>query len=349
MSPPSARTWMVRGGALALLLAAIVFARQCGRFPDTDGPPPDAAATPRPVVDAASGGAPASQDVPSRQRVADAALPALDCVHPAGDAARLGGAAIPQAALCERLGAMGGVRPDGVDRAQARLVLDQLVDAALVARALAWERAAVSEAEVTAALGSDAGASTLLRAQLRERLELQKLVALRERPREVTEAEVDAEVARGAPGIDRGQGVRVEAWIARVPPAADPDAAVRATARQAAEAFARAVETEAPEAAAARLRMARVAPFVVGANGVEPALERAAFALDVGRFSEAVETRVGWMVLRPTGRAEGERLRDDEMRARVRAALERQRLQGARESVLNALRGAARIDVLVGI
>lgn len=340
---------MVRGGAVALVLAAVVFARQCGRFPAPHASLPDAAAPPHAVVDAATGGAPVAQDAPSGQLASDAALPALDCAHPAGDAARLEGAAISQATLCERLGAIGGVRPDSVDRAQARLVLDQLIDGALVTRALAWERASVTDAELTASLGSDAGASALLRAQLRERLELQKLVTLRERPREVTEAEVDAEVARGAPGIDRGQGVRVEAWIARVAPTADPDAAVRASARQSAEAFARAVQTEAPEAAAARLRMARVAPFVVGANGVEPEMERAAFSLDVGRFSEAVSTRVGWMVLRPMGRVEGERLHDDEMRARVRAALERQRLQTARESVLTALRAAARVEVLVGL
>ena len=61
---------------------------------------------------------------------------------------------------------------------------------------------------------------SLLTEQARERLEVRKLASLRHRL-EVTEADVDAEVAAGAAGIDRGGGVRVDGWIARTAPGSD--------------------------------------------------------------------------------------------------------------------------------
>lgn len=54
----------------------------------------------------------------------------------------------------------------------------------------------------------------------------------------------------------------------------------------AAEGFARAVRAEAPEGAAARLPLARLAPFVVGENGVEFELECAATSTTEGHWSE---------------------------------------------------------------
>lgn len=353
MRSPDSRTLRI-GGAVGALLLLGLFAVRSPRRPGAPRTPPraDASAAPpvaRPPHDPMRA---ADAPAPSAPRDGDASLPPLDCARPAGDVARVDGAPITASRLCARLASLGALRPSGVIPAQARLNLDQLIDATLVARALAWERAAVTDAELSAALAAlDAGAPSpdagLLGEQLRERLELSKLATLRQPPQEVTESDVDAEIARGAPGIDRGQGVRVEAWIARVPPATDPDAAVRATARQSAEDFARAVQTEAPDAAAARLHLARVAPFVLSANGVEPELERAALALGTGHWSEALSTRVGWMVLRPLGRVEGARLPDAVLRARVRAALLRQRLSGTEASVIAALRNAARIEVLV--
>lgn len=282
----------------------------------------------------------------------DAANLSLDCARPQGDVARVDSEAISAERLCARLRRIGAVTASGPDGQQTRWVLDQLIDVTLVRHALAFERAEVPEAEVTTALVallSDAGPraaadDTLLREQLRERMELRALLRLRH-PIEVTEAQVEAELARGAPGIDRGQGVRVEGWIARTPPGVD--AGERPAAQRAAEDFARAIEIETPEAAAARLRLTRLAPFVVGINGVEPELERAATSVPEGRWSGAVRTRVGWAVLRVMGAVEGARIPDGVLRARVREALENRALQDARNSSLEQLRAAARVERLI--
>ena len=291
------------------------------------------------------------------------ARPALECAHPAGSAALIDGEALSAERVCARLARIGGVVGAVADRRQARVVLDQLIDVMLVGRALAWEHAAVGDDEVAAALAElrpapvvDGGidrvappAATvdpLVREQVRERLELRKLAALRHRL-EVSEGEVDAEVAAGAPGIDRGQGIRVEAWLARMTPGSDGGA--RPAAQVAAEAFAEAVQSERPEAAASRLGMSHLAPFVLGANGVEPDMERAALGLAEGQWSGAIRTRVGWAVLRALGRVEGTEPTPDALRAMVRRALESRKLQAARQEILAALRSAARIEVLVDL
>lgn len=283
----------------------------------------------------------------------DASRPALDCAHPAGNAALVDGDPLSAERVCARLARIGGVVAGVADRRQARVVLDQLVDVMLVGRALAGERAAVDDDEVAAALAElrpapavDASVDPLVREQVRERLELRKLAALRHRL-EVSEGEVDAEVAAGAPGIDRGQGIRVEAWLARMTPGSDGGA--RPAAQVAAEAFAEAVQSERPEAAASRLGMSHLAPFVLGANGVEPDMERAAHGLAEGQWSGPIRTRVGWAVLRALGRVEGTEPAPDALRAMVRRALESRRLQAARQEILASLRSAARIEVLVDL
>lgn len=114
-------------------------------------------------------------------------------------------------------------------------------------------------------------------------------------------------------------------------------------------AFAAAVQTRAPEAAAAEHHLTHLAPFVLGANGVEPEMERAALALSEGQWSAAVRTRVGWAVLRALGRVEGREPTPDALRAQVRRALESRRLQAARGELLTSLRTAARVEVLVDL
>ncbi|MDB4928757.1 MAG: hypothetical protein JWM10_1241, partial [Myxococcaceae bacterium] len=274
---------------------------------------------------------------------------ALDCAHPQGNAALIDGAALPAERLCARLARL-GVAAAGPGRQQARVVLDQLIDVALVGRALAWERTSVSEAELATALAAlqpgDAAVDPLVHEQLRERLELRKLAGLRHRL-EVSEQEVDVEVAAGAPGIDRGQGIRVEAWLARMAPGSD--GGDRPPAQAAAEAFALAVQTQSPEAAAAEHHLAHLAPFVLGANGVEPDMERAAVGLTEGQWSAAIRTRVGWAVLRALGRVEGTEPTPDALRALVRRALESRKLQAARQEILAGLRSAARVEVLVDL
>ncbi len=139
---------------------------------------------------------------------------------------------------------------------------------------------------------------------MRERLELQRLLATRPNTA-VTEGDVDIEIARGAPDIDRGQGVRVEAWVARRGPRAD--------------------------------------------GGDRPDAQQAAAGLAPGQWSGAVSTRVGWVVLRVIAREEGQTLPPDVLRARVRQAPERRRLQTARQDLLVALRANARVEVLVDL
>lgn len=294
----------------------------------------DSAFRPRP-------GAP-SRAVGASDRDGEGRAP-LDCARPVGDAARVDEAGISAEALCARVARMGG---PGADRGHMRVVLDQLIDAELVRRALAWEHQTVSEAELGAALAAmPSSPSTddgLLREQTREVLELRRLVAARN-PLAVSEQEVDAEVAAGATGIDRDRAVRVEAWIARTAPGDDGGT----TAREAATAFALGVQTADPEVAGARHRLTRLAPFVIQRNGVEPDLERAAFTLTPGRWSDAIPTRVGWVVLRPVDRVEGEEPSPDVLRTRVRRALEGRKLEAARRTLIADLRSASRVELLV--
>jgi hypothetical protein len=265
---------------------------------------------------------------------------AFDCTKPAGIAARVDDAAIQLADLCARLQRLGGVTPQGTERQQARHVLDRMIDAVLVHRALDRAGAAVTESELTAALAAmhpKPGADVeLLGAQLRERLELKKLVALRGADIAITEHDVDAELASGAPGIARGQGTQVEGFLARIAPGTDESAA-----RQRAEAFAKQ-----PSNASG---MTPLAPFVVGDSGIEPALEAAAAKLRPGTWSTALRTRVGYAVIRVIGEAEGEALDTPALRARVRSALEIKKLGAAQQRVLEALRAAARIEMLVDV
>ena len=184
----------------------------------------------------------------------------------------------------------------------------------------------------------------LLRDQLRERLELAAL-ARTDRDVAITEADVDAELARGAPGIDRGQGTRVDGWLARIAPNADPAAAAgsEATVR----AFADALATQSPEHAAKAHGLSYVSPFTVGSSGLEAALESAARALAKGKTSGPFRTKVGWTVIRALGTSEGTPLTDKSLRARVRSALETRTLAGATTQTLERLRAAASIEVLV--
>lgn len=276
----------------------------------------------------------------------DLATQTTICVRPDGNVATVDGEAIAVARLCGWLARIGAVRPGGADRKQARVVLDRMIDAVLVARALRVEGAIVSDAEVDKALAALAGRRLdpeLLKTQIRERLELEKLAALRV-AREVSDAEVDAEIASGAPGIDRGQGVNAEAWVLRVPPGGDAERA-----EQAARAFASAVGTTAPEVAARQHGLSHVSAFVLTANGVEPELEDTALALSKGQWSGAIRTKIGWTVLRVLGHVEEQKLDAAALRTRVRSAIATRKLQAAAKELREKLRAAATIEVLVDL
>lgn len=269
---------------------------------------------------------------------AGAQLPKLDCKQPVGDVARVDGTGIPARQLCDWLAKTGG--------ANARTALDQMIDALVVKNALAAKGATVSEQEIDAALRELAvdPKDQLYRQQVRERLELRKLATLHA-SLEVSEREVDAELAAGAPGIDRGQGVRVEGWIARVAPGADGK--LRDAAKEAAHAFSKALATQQPADAAKAHGLAPLAPFVVGPSGLEPALENAASSVRKGELSAPVETKTGWVVIRVLERVEGEKLDDKTLRERVRRALENRKAAAATKDVLTRLRNAARVEILV--
>ncbi len=181
---------------------------------------------------------------------------------------------------------------------------------------------------------------------MRERLELQKLSASQAKL-EVSEQEVDAELAAGAPGIDRGQGIRVEGWLYRIPPSAD--AAAQAKAEQAAQEFSKAIPAVKPEVAAKQHGLTPVPPFLVADHGLEPDLEAAARSLSKGQLSRPIKTKVGAMVIRMIERVEGTKLDDKFLRARVRKALETRKAAGAGKDVLTRLRNAARIEILVDL
>jgi parvulin-like peptidyl-prolyl isomerase len=264
----------------------------------------------------------------------------LDCAKPAGDAARVDGAAITLATLCTELGKRGG------GQSGARAVLDRLIDDVLVKRALAAAHMQVTDAEVVAALearGLQAPAPdqdpALLQQEMRTRLELEKLAGTQP----VTEADVDAELAAGAPGIDRGAGIRVEGWIIRVP--ANADAAARTKAEASAHAFAK----NPTDAAAKQYGMTKLAPFIVGSGGIEPALEAAANGLARGEVSRAIATKVGWTVIKKLDDVTGTPLDDTALRHRVRKALETRRQQTAASEVIGRLRRTTRIEILVAL
>lgn len=288
-----------------------------------------------------SGPGPSGTGGPGPSLSIDAPGAALDCAKPTGDAARVDDAPITMAALCGELAKLGGVK------AGARAVLDRMIDDLLVKRALDVANLAISDAEVTAALQARGlGAPTpdqdpaLLLQQMRARLELEKLVTIDP----VTDKEVQAEIAAGAPGIDRGAGVRVEGWIIRVPASAD-----QAT-RAKAEAAARAVSQTPTDAAAQQHGMTKLAPFVVGSAGLEPELYAAAAQLATGAFSGPVMTKVGIAVIKKIEDVEAPPIEGDmALPTRVRRALETRRMRAATNELLAKLRRAARIEILVGL
>ena len=253
----------------------------------------------------------------------------FDCTRPSGAAARVDGVTLQLADLCTRLAAFGAVMKGGTDRTQAKLVLDRMIDATLVRNALAQKRITVDPKKLGDATG-------ILREQLRERLELETLAEIAP----VTEADIDAEIARGAPGVDRGEGTEVEGWLLRVAP---NDIAGRAKAKERIDGLA-----HNPETMSAKQGLTAIPPFLLGTNIVEKGLEEAAGKLPKGKWSEPIETRVGWAVIRVRRQVDGMELTDPLMRARIRRALEVRRLAQHKQT-LEDLRAAARVEIFVDV
>ena len=335
-----------------VILAAVLVSGGVGVFLMRKSAPDGPKAAAASADEATADNAVTDTQVPEREAELAQADPAgtarrdLDCQKPAGDAARVGRQAIAVERLCTELAQIGGVSAKGVDLLQARLVLDRLIDSALVEQVLAQEQVQITDADVNAALAQRnvVEPGDLVRSQMRQRLAMDKVLFLRS-DLTVSERDVDEALAQGAPSVDRGGGNKVEAWLVRVAPGAPQEQQTRA--KTAAEGFAQAVLQQPPDEAARTHKLQPLPAFVVQANGTEPALEAAALGLAPGQWSQAVPSRAGWVVLRGVQAVAGEPLTDAELREMVRIALMSRKKTAEQQRVLAALRAGGQVDVLV--
>lgn len=287
------------------------------------------------------------------------ALPLLDCDAPAAVVVRVGAAAIVGDAICRELAVVAGPPtrpPSAAWRIQARQLRGQLVDELLVHQALASAGVVVDDAEVDAAVaalphGRAAGAApvgecAVLRRQLRARLELARLLAI-DGEAEPTDAELraayDDDPARyGEPGE-----ARVTPFARRLPPSPTGDEV--AVAAELVDGFLAAVAAgTAPAKAAAAAGLTALPPFVLEDRGIEPELRAAAFGLAPGRWTEPVETRIGWVVLRVDAVHPGKVRPFEQVREQVRASVVAASRHDRQDRRLGDLRAATTIVDLVG-
>jgi parvulin-like peptidyl-prolyl isomerase len=304
----------------------------------------------------ASAGGPAAATPPGVD--AGLARPLLDCLAPAGDVVAVGAAAITAAAVCDELLVVAGPPtrpPSAAWRAQAHQLRDQLVDELLVRLALASAGLAVTDAEVDAAVAAlpraatrsrpSAGEAAVLRRQLRARLELARLVAS-DGEAALSDAELRALYAEDPARFGEPAEARVTPFARRLPPARSDDE-VAAAADQVDGFLAAVAAGTAPAKAATTAGLTALAPFVLEDRGVEPELRAAAFGLDAGQWTEPVETRIGWVVLRVDAVRPGKVPPFEQVRDRVRAAAMAAADLDRRARVLATLRADAPIVDLV--
>jgi hypothetical protein len=293
-------------------------------------------------------------------------LSPLDCDAPSGDIVTIDRDAIGAANFCKRLrqlaGPMAGGDPSVMER-QGRALLDRMIDAFLVERALSQAGQRVSEKEIDAELErawrhldeehkakvrkemeeqlEQQGVElATVRADLKERAALRKLVGLRGalQPNEGEIAEAyNADPTRfGTP-----RSATVEGFIARAAPTAP--AHERSRAKNAADAFVAALRSGAGEAAAlaAEHGLTRVAPFDVDGMSPEPELAAMAFLLPPGEWSNALPSNAGYTVLKVVRIHEGQKRPLAQARDQVIAMLESQREVGEQKRILAELRAQA--------
>jgi peptidyl-prolyl cis-trans isomerase SurA len=296
------------------------------------------------------------------------ALPPLDCAHPDGDAARSKAGAVSTAQLCVEFQQLAGQQTKAdptTQRVLARKTLDSLVDAQLVAAALAAEQTAVSDADIDAAFAQlpvvqanpDKGVLqevlrrqgvdlTMIRRDLRRRLELTRLVSARGDV-EPRLAEMEQEWQAHPERYQQDGGVQVQAYIARVSPGAPAEAAAKA--QETARAFAAAVPNSAPEKLPQELQLQTLPPFLLEPNQLEPDLVAAVAPLQPGQWTQAVRTRAGWMVCKVLERKAGTARSLDEVRQEIAQRLRAGKVLAERNRILAALRSAAAIEVLIDL
>jgi hypothetical protein len=203
---------------------------------------------------------------------------------------------------------------------QGKRLVEQAIDAALVAREAAALGVSVSDDEIAARLAGHEGLGDATRAEVRARL-LEKKWVETVGELEPDAAEVRAEFDRAPERFGALPQVKAEAWLAR------PIGGAEGAAKDRAASWKAALE-----------RGERVPPEGVGAiegavfspDGLEPALEQALWGAGQGAdggWLGPIGTRAGWLVVRVVERVPGARPRIEEVEPRVRvAATERRRV-----------------------
>ncbi|MBI5609997.1 MAG: peptidyl-prolyl cis-trans isomerase [Deltaproteobacteria bacterium] len=290
----------------------------------------------------------------------------LDCRQPAGDVARGTKVTVSAADLCAdylRLTGKTGRVTEAIDRRIARDTLDRLLDERLVAAALAEAHTAVSAEEVDAGLarlhmadptrpeaaeqlkrqGVDVA---VVRREVKKRLELERLLTLRA-VTEPIDSEIMAEYqAHPERYVKGGVRVSVQAYLARLPRDATPEAVAKALGQ--AQTFATAVQKQEPDKLAPQLRtVAPLPPFDITDGELEPDLAQAVQKLQPGQWTPPVRTRAGWMVAKVLDRKTGEPRPLREVAAQIVVRLRESRRVSEGKRVLAALRAEAEIAILV--
>jgi parvulin-like peptidyl-prolyl isomerase len=289
--------------------------------------------------------------------VAPAGPPPLNCRQPAGTVLVIGAEAVSAEEFCRDLGQLAGPQPDPVSdgwRQQARQLRQQTIDARLVRLALAAEGAAVDDAAIDAALAErlsgpsgaavaklEASSTQLVRAQLRQRLEMNKLLQLRGQAK-VQDADLLAAYQADPGRFGEPAAAVALPFLWRLSRSA-AEADVK-QARSKAGQFLAAVQKGTPAELAIKDTAGQAlakAELVQGAGEAE--LVAAALQLSPQQWSAPVRTQVGWAVVQVLEVKAGKVLPFDQVRERVRAfVLGRQGLTD-RENLLTGLRAAAKV------
>lgn len=289
--------------------------------------------------------------------VAPAGPPPLNCREPAGNVLVIGAEAVSAEEFCRDLGQLAGAQPDPVSdgwRKQARQLRQQTIDARLVRQALAAEGAAVGEAEIDAAVAErlaapsgaavaklEASSTQLVRAQLRQRLEVNKLLQLRGQAK-VQDADLLAAYQADPGRFGEPAAAVALPFLWRLSRSAG-EADVKQAQTKAGQ-FLAAVQKGTPAELAIKDAGGQAlakAELVQGAGEAE--LVAAALQLSPQQWSAPVRTQVGWAVVQLLEAKAGKVLPFDQVRDQVRAfVLGRQGLTD-RENLLTGLRAAAKV------
>jgi hypothetical protein len=278
-------------------------------------------------------------------------LAELDCHAPEGDVLRIDETTISAESFCDELEALAGAPPEAMTeswRQQARQLKDRLIDAELVRAALAEEGETIDENAVDEALArishGQGGDETPLRAQLRARLEWNKLLELRA-SLNVTEEDLRTAYARDPAHYGEPARVTVTGYALRISPAASENDI--AGAHQKVEQFHQEIARRDVAAAAKQLGLVALPAFDVEERGLESELAETALKLGSGQWSAPVRTKIGWIVVRVEKVRPAVTPPFDEVQDKVKLMVTAQQRRNAETNLKRELRDEARIEELV--